>query len=294
MAFAKLSGSLLARDDTRALVSVPVAATGEQSPAPSLATIEKPPRPPATVDEPECRDATYPLPLSIPEPRMGPVNRWRGVRLISFVLCVAAISACGFFIDNYVEAWRATRAPDTRADNRIPKIVEPRSEAALAVSTDIAEAIPSASTPDERSTMTGPSTYASVPDSAAASPAEPGFKYADNDALSANVTPAPEPARERGLSETKVAALMERGDRLFSVGDVASARLFYQYAAEAGDGGAALRLGEAFDPTFLERARLGRVQGDAKKALYWYLRAKELGTDDAEILAKSLRSASKN
>ena len=293
MAFAKLSGSLLARDDTRALVSVPVAATAALSPAHPLATIEEPARPPATIEEPECRDATYPPSLSIPEPRIGPVSRWRGAKLISFVLCVAAIGASSFFIDNYVEAWRAIRAPYTGADNRIPKIVEPRSEAALAVPTDIAEAIPSASTSNERSTITGPSTYASVPDSAAASPTEPGFKYLDNDALSANVTPAPEPARERGLPETKVAALMERGDRLLSVGDVASARLFYQYAAEAGDGAAALRLGEAFDPTFLERARLGRVQGDAKKALYWYLRAKELGNDDAEILVKSLHSASK-
>ena len=79
--------------------------------------------------------------------------------------------------------------------------------------------------------------------------------------------------------------LLARGDSLLGVGDVASARLFYERAANGGDGQAALRLGETYDPAFLERARL-RVQGDAARAVFWYGRARELGASEVEILLK--------
>jgi TPR repeat protein len=79
--------------------------------------------------------------------------------------------------------------------------------------------------------------------------------------------------------------LLARGDSLLGVGDIASARLFYERAADIGDGQAALRLGETYDPAFLERARL-RVQGDRARAVLWYQRARELGASEAEILLK--------
>jgi TPR repeat protein len=49
-----------------------------------------------------------------------------------------------------------------------------------------------------------------------------------------------------------------------------------------------LRLGGTFDPGFRARARIGRVQGDAAIALYWYRRARGLGNSDAEILLKKM------
>jgi TPR repeat protein len=72
-------------------------------------------------------------------------------------------------------------------------------------------------------------------------------------------------------------------------GDVESARLFYRHGAEAGDGTAALRLGETYDPAFLARAHLGLVTGDTKEAVHWYRRARELGNSDAGILLNSAR-----
>ncbi|TMJ58879.1 MAG: hypothetical protein E6G81_10175 [Alphaproteobacteria bacterium] len=72
------------------------------------------------------------------------------------------------------------------------------------------------------------------------------------------------------------------------MGDVASARLFYERAAEAGDGQAALRLGETYDPNFLERAKLRAIKGDPKTAASWYWRAKELGVAEADILLKGV------
>jgi TPR repeat protein len=84
------------------------------------------------------------------------------------------------------------------------------------------------------------------------------------------------------------AALLARGDTLLSIGDIASARLFYERAADAGDGLAAVRLGETFDPIFLERAGLSRVRGDWGAAVSWYRRARDLGATDAEVLLKGL------
>jgi hypothetical protein len=98
----------------------------------------------------------------------------------------------------------------------------------------------------------------------------------------------PEPARplsERSPPSADTSMLLARGDSLLGVGDIASARLFYERAADIGDGQAALRLGETYDPAFLERARL-RVQGDRARAVLWYQRARELGASEAEILLK--------
>jgi hypothetical protein len=100
---------------------------------------------------------------------------------------------------------------------------------------------------------------------------------------------APAPALPRA-SSVETAPLLEHGDRLFGMGDVISARLFYERAAEAGDGPAALRLGETYDPTFLERAKLRAIKGDLKAAASWYRRAKELGVVEADILLKGLQT----
>jgi hypothetical protein len=101
--------------------------------------------------------------------------------------------------------------------------------------------------------------------------------------------PAPVPIKP-ALSDMERQALLSQGDALLSAGDVATARLFYQRGADAGDGTAALRLGETFDAPFLEQAHLGRVPSDPKKAVSWYLRARALGSTEAEILLNSLHA----
>jgi hypothetical protein len=89
-------------------------------------------------------------------------------------------------------------------------------------------------------------------------------------------------------SATEIATLLARGDALIAKGDLASARLFYERAAEAGDGQAALRLGESYDPAFLAQAHLSGVRGDALAAARWYRRARELGISEAETLLQTL------
>jgi len=98
------------------------------------------------------------------------------------------------------------------------------------------------------------------------------------------------PPADATLSAAEIAVLLTRGDNAFSSGDVASARLYYGRAADAGDAQAAVRLGETFDPAFLEHARLRSARGDLAMALSWYRRARDLGAAEAEVLLKSLEA----
>ena len=106
-------------------------------------------------------------------------------------------------------------------------------------------------------------------------------------------TKADDPPRSTsssGLSADEVAELLARGDTLLSIGDVASARLFYERAADAGGGVAAIRLGETFDPLFLDRFHLSGVRGDPGAASFRYHRARDLGATDAQVLLKALEA----
>jgi len=80
------------------------------------------------------------------------------------------------------------------------------------------------------------------------------------------------------LPAVEVAELLARGDGYLGKGDVASARLFYERAADAGSGQGAMRLGATFDPNFLGRAGLVGTRGDQARADMWYHRARGLDT----------------
>ena len=95
---------------------------------------------------------------------------------------------------------------------------------------------------------------------------------------------------EPRLSDPEIAALVARGDVLFGTGDLAAARTFYERAADAGDAQAAVRLGETYDPSFLDRAHLHGVRGNVVLALAWYRRARDLGAAEAEVLLNSLEA----
>jgi TPR repeat protein len=80
----------------------------------------------------------------------------------------------------------------------------------------------------------------------------------------------------------EIAELLARGDTLLRRGDVASARLFYERAANAGDGRAVLRASATFDPAFVGRDVLRGARGDPAEARFWYQRARDLGEVEAE------------
>jgi hypothetical protein len=80
----------------------------------------------------------------------------------------------------------------------------------------------------------------------------------------------------------EITELLARGDSFVVIGDITSARVFYERAANAGDGRAALRMGTTFDPAFLRQAGLPRTFGHPAQARSWYRRALELGAVEAE------------
>jgi len=146
-----------------------------------------------------------------------------------------------------------------------PPIGAPTHEASLA-------APPAEAAPSSKSTAAAPATQ--MPEAPTS--------------VAASVPPAP-PAGPL-LSGPEIVAFVARGDALFGKGDLAAARLLYERAADAGDGQAALRLGETFDPVFLDQAHLSGVRGDSGTAMSWYRRARDLGAADADVLIKSLEA----
>ena len=125
----------------------------------------------------------------------------------------------------------------------------------------------------------------------APTPVPPAPDTAPTVAKTGPVTPPAEPRASTLKSSTgETSSLLTRGDSLFGVRDVTSARLYYERAADAGDAQAALRLGETYDPSFLALARLNGVRGDPVVAARWYRHARDLGNPEAEILLKSLHA----
>ena len=106
------------------------------------------------------------------------------------------------------------------------------------------------------------------------------------------IAPPPVEPRRSGprLSDAEIIGLLARGDTFFSAGDVTSARLFYERAAEADSGLAALQLGGTFDPMVLTRAGVRGITADPGQALSWYRRARELGVGEAEQRIKVLEA----
>jgi hypothetical protein len=115
-----------------------------------------------------------------------------------------------------------------------------------------------------------------VPTDTSAAPANAPVSAATSPAAIALAPPV------SGFSGTAMAELLAHGDSLLHNGDIASARLFYERAAGAGDRRAALRLGATFDPEFLGRLGLDKLQANPAEARSWYSRARDLGAVDAK------------
>jgi TPR repeat protein len=79
-----------------------------------------------------------------------------------------------------------------------------------------------------------------------------------------------------------------RGNALLASVDVVSARLYFEQAANAGDGRAAMLMGATYDPAFLDRAGARGMRGDTAYAATWYRRARDLGKAEAANLLTGL------
>lgn len=92
--------------------------------------------------------------------------------------------------------------------------------------------------------------------------------------------PAAPPARRVDPGELE--ALLKRAKNLLAIGDIASARLLLERAADAQEADAALMLAWTYDPEVLGTSDARTVIPDPEKARIWYRRAAELGSQRAQ------------
>jgi len=74
---------------------------------------------------------------------------------------------------------------------------------------------------------------------------------------------------------------MKQGEQLIATGDVVTARIVFQRAAESGDANAAIALGSTYDPTVFAKLGVMGMNADVEKARDWYRKAEGLGSPDA-------------
>jgi SAM domain (Sterile alpha motif) len=94
----------------------------------------------------------------------------------------------------------------------------------------------------------------------------------------------------RQLERDEVVLLVKRGEDFITSGDLSSARLVLQRAAEAGDMQAALALAGTFDPNLLAKG----FAADVVMARFWYERAKQFGSTEAPRRLEQLESSVKS
>jgi TPR repeat protein len=85
----------------------------------------------------------------------------------------------------------------------------------------------------------------------------------------------------RKLDPDELAALMKRAKDLIAIGDIASARLLLERAADAQEASAALLLAQTYDPAVLGAQDMRSITPDPAAARTWYQKAAQLGSPDA-------------
>lgn len=187
------------------------------------------------------------------------------------------------------EAVTASAAPDL---SEVKPAAAESTPAASAPEPRVAAVVPAAAPPSApaASVPKAPAAPAPIAKQAPAAPA-PSVAILSPEksappAAASKSLPAAAPA-SNAARETE--ALVARGDEFLTTGDIISARLYYERAAIAGDGHAAMLMGETFDPDFLTRAGVRGVRGDPEIAAMWYRRAKELGDRDAARRIEQLK-----
>jgi hypothetical protein len=97
------------------------------------------------------------------------------------------------------------------------------------------------------------------------------------------VPPAAAPSQPaRPVDPEEVANLMQRSKTFLASGDLMSARLLLERAAELQDADAALLLAQTYDPDVLGTSDVRNTIPEPAKARAWYQKAAQLGSADAQ------------
>jgi hypothetical protein len=91
------------------------------------------------------------------------------------------------------------------------------------------------------------------------------------------------------LAPEDLALLLKRGDENLNQKNIATARSFYERAAQSGNPVAAVQLGKSYDPIFLKKLGVLGTPGDPVKAAGWYKIASAAGNDEAASRLRQLQ-----
>ncbi len=108
--------------------------------------------------------------------------------------------------------------------------------------------------------------------------------------ISVRIGDAPAPA-SAAISPQVEEAMFAKSDRLLETGDVAGARLVFDFLARQGSARGAFALAQTYDPEFLESLNVrGGVRANMAKAMKWYREAARLGSEQASTRLGALRA----
>jgi hypothetical protein len=110
---------------------------------------------------------------------------------------------------------------------------------------------------------------------------EPTIQVAPQAAPVVAALPPQAPAARR-IAPDELAALLKRAKGLLAVGDITSARLLLERAADAQEAEAALMLAGTYDPQVLGTQDMRSITPDPAAARLWYQKAAQLGSADAK------------
>ena len=85
----------------------------------------------------------------------------------------------------------------------------------------------------------------------------------------------------RALDPEEIKLLTKQGEQFAAAGDLVTARILFQRAAEAGDATAAMALGATYDFNVLAKLGVVGMVADVEKARSWYRKAESFGSPEA-------------
>jgi hypothetical protein len=107
------------------------------------------------------------------------------------------------------------------------------------------------------------------------------FKSAHQSQADLPRPPAATPPARR-LDADELAGLLKRAKNLIAIGDIMSARLLLERAADAQEASAALLLAQTYDPAVLGTSDARSITPDPAMARGWYRKAARFGSVDAQ------------
>lgn len=109
-------------------------------------------------------------------------------------------------------------------------------------------------------------------------------------AANAAAEKAPDLSGGSQSSQLLIARMMERGDKLMREGDVAGARLLFEFAAKRGSAKGATAFAKSHDPSYLDRVGIRGPSTNAERAFEWYTIGAERGDLDATTQIELLKT----